>query len=306
MDLPTGVPVEARRANHSLATLTLTADILQHRTRRAGALGSALTSLDIDAFDLTVDPTRERVVIHLKDDDHRRMQAHSPGLMRTTVADGLPAPVHVEPGMAKPECTRGNCRPEMMGGLIFQRVLGTNMCTSGFVMFDSSGRRFSTSAAHCPSTERYHGGIRFGSVTDQIQSGPSDFERIDRTSGTWSYQPGRMWITSSEIRRLQYYITHPNIVIGTQVGKSGYQTGTTRGYIGSKYFRPSYVSNSFNFVTVPGMCSAGGDSGGPVFRNTTAYGLHSGRVGGCNDANQYAIFGAAGYMMGAFDAQFQG
>lgn len=88
-------------------------------------------------------------------------------------------------------------------------------------------------------------------------------------------------------------------MIGTLVGKSGEETGTTRGNITSKYQAPWWVSGSNRFLRAE-YCSEGGDSGGSIFNTNTAYGIHSGGLNvQCPDPDGYGIFGYIAYAKDA-------
>lgn len=47
-----------------------------------------------------------------------------------------------------------------------------------------------------------------------------------------------IFVESNDIRPVYYHITWDSTMIGTLVGKSGEETGTTRGNISSKYQSP--------------------------------------------------------------------
>jgi hypothetical protein len=60
-----------------------------------------------------------------------------------------------------------------------------------------------------------------------------------------------------------------------QVGSTGKASGTRRGYIDAIAVNVDWVSGTNYFVRAD-YGGRGGDSGGPVFRNNAALGIHSG------------------------------
>lgn len=87
-------------------------------------------------------------------------------------------------------------------------------------------------------------------------------------------------------------------VVGGYVCKYGAATGYTCGHISSKWFAPSWVTSvDSTFIVVvndagyPNL-SDPGDSGGPWFNSTTAYGVH---VGGSGSS---AVYMAINYVSG--------
>lgn len=142
---------------------------------------------------------------------------------------------------------------------------------------------------------RDHAGDRYGNVDLYGYSGPLDAERIVRTNYQFR-NSGKFVVVGEYPRMVTGYQSHSNIVIGTLVGKTGFTTGTTRGYVTSKNAAPNYVPNSYNFVSAD-YCSASGDSGGSLFRNGVAWGIHSGGVPGECDA----VFGAMNYVLSSLN-----
>jgi hypothetical protein len=213
-------------------------------------------------------------------------------------------PVTVIEGKSEPTCTRTDCRYSMRGGL--KVVIGNEACSTGFtaVFYNNTSRRYVITAGHCLDGNHTNGGSVYGAMEKDVQALTVDAQRVRRSNSSWS-EVGRIWVTSSDQRAVKSYIVWDNVVIGTQVWKSGYKTGTRSGTILTKNHSPSYIPSSYNFVTTD-YCSDFGDSGGSVFRNYTAYGVHSGKRSNrtCSDSDFYSIFGVAGYIRGALDVEF--
>jgi len=95
----------------------------------------------------------------------------------------------------------------------------------------------------------------------------------------------------------------PEIVIGMTLCKYGPAGGYDCGTVDSKTVRPSYIPNASATYVRVGNCSVDmtlpGDSGGPVFYGTKAFGIISGYE---DDLNPFCwlknkmIFGALGYI----------
>lgn len=139
-------------------------------------------------------------------------------------------------------------------------------------------------------------------------AGPVDAERVYRDSSTWR-ESSKFFVEGEDPRMVEYYMPYSYIVIGTYTGKTGARTGTTRGYIESKTVAPSYVPDSYDFVSAD-FCVNGGDSGGSVWRGTTAWGIVSGRftntscrgtTGGSGAG--VGIFGSIAYVMSRLNVE---
>lgn len=155
------------------------------------------------------------------------------------------------------------------------------------------------SAAHCSGTTRYQGGEFYGSVSLEQQQGRVDAERHYRSWRSPWYVSATIFVESTDIRPVRYHISWDNTMTQTWVGKSGEETGTTRGHITSKHYAPWWVPNSNRFLKAD-YCTEGGDSGGSVFNTNTAYGINSGGlIVECPHPDAYGIFGNIGYAKDA-------
>lgn len=218
-------------------------------------------------------------------------------------------PIEVERGVTEPDCTRVDCRFSMRGGL---RIVGPSFgCSTAFTAFGpATGRRFVLSAGHCGGADfgssRSNGGSQYGTMDRDVQEYRWDAERIVRTNQSWN-EAGLVWVESFDQRPVHSYTGWSSQVIGTQVGKAGNTTGTTRGFVESKYYSPSYVPNGERFVTTS-YCSGPGDSGGAIFRNNSAWGIHSGSTSSisCSDPQHFSLYGAIDYAIDELNVQLIG
>lgn len=190
-------------------------------------------------------------------------------------------------------CSITNCRPRINGGIQFNRNAGIH-CSTGFNTYGGSGSRFILSAGHCtePSwnDDRWHGGAYYGWTHRVINGGRVDVERIiQATPGAWD-NTNLVRLDGTTERAILNYISASSYVQGTLVGRSGATTDTDRGYITDLWYDPGWVPNGTASFVRTDYCANQGDSGGPVWRNNTAYGIHSG--GGTAECPSTADFGA--------------
>ncbi len=153
-------------------------------------------------------------------------------------------------------------------------------CTSGFAVQNAGGTRGVLTSGHCGSSQAFNqrnlpfqSELFTGSYDVQWHTAP-DLHVVNRTwDGLFdTTTPYYRFITATRPRSQQ--------VIGETVCKFGMTTGYTCGTISSTTFAPSYVPNAAaTFVIVSSSTqdqSAPGDSGGPWFSGSTAYGVNSG------------------------------
>jgi hypothetical protein len=157
--------------------------------------------------------------------------------------------------------------------------LELSTCTSGFSVKNSSGTKGITTAAHCNNVQKYNN-TTFP-FQGAAQGGQYDVQ--------WHTAPG------FTVRNLMYDGTYYRLVYGTKprnsqmlneyVCKYGRETYFTCGYIINKNFMPACkdgfcYTSAFIRVHRDGVdLSSDGDSGGPWFAGSTAYGIHKGGVG---------------------------
>lgn len=172
-------------------------------------------------------------------------------------------------------------------------------CTSGFAVQSAGGVRGVLTSGHCPNTQSFN--LRSLPFQSELFSGSHDVQwhnsggELHAVNRTWDGQfdtttPNYRFITATKPRAQQ--------VIGEQVCKFGMTTGFTCGTISSTTLAPSYVpSAAATFIVVSSTTqdqSAPGDSGGPWFSGSTAYGVNSGEF----TANFNAIYMAIDFAAG--------
>lgn len=156
------------------------------------------------------------------------------------------------------------------------RALGSNECTGGFVVTKiSSGNRGLSTAAHCGNSATYDGKpLNFKA---EKYSGSQDVQWMDNDSISWEPR----LLAGGEWRWITGRTAYSNVRVNDWVCKRGATTNTTCGQVTDRDFCPSYVvSCNATFVVVSGSepvdWAEGGDSGGPVYEDSSAVGLVSG------------------------------
>ena len=170
--------------------------------------------------------------------------------------------------------------------------LPITFCTSGYSVQSGGGTLGVLTAGHCDNPQQYNNrslpfqSELFGGSHDvQWHTAPDLFvdNRIhDGLSDATT--PLYRFVTGTKSRDEQ--------AIGEFICKHGITTGYTCGTITSKTFNPGYLPDGGNatYIYVSGgsvNLSEGGDSGGPWFSGSVAYGVHN--CGGGNDSCYMAI-----------------
>lgn len=225
-------------------------------------------------YDLDIDVRTGKVIVRV---------ARSTPAVRAAFARRYPGPVIVREGVSAPHtCTQADCRHAMLGGLVLE--IGTGYCSSAFPAYYTADPsiRYVLSAGHCYQetgiVERFNGDEYYGAVTLSKMANEVDAERIRRDATTAWLESSKFIVQGESYPRMVNTVTSfANMPPDAYIGKTGYSTGTTRGYITSKDFAPSYIPNGRNFVTAD-MCSYKGDSGAAVWTGNSAYGIVSGGI----------------------------
>lgn len=259
------LPLELRAQRYNVAELEQKLEATATQLRRLGF-----------AADLQIDVERNQVEVLASDLDHldlifdQRGEVLAEGVTTRRVAS-----------LAKPQM-------EVRGG----RLLSG--CTSGFSVQSSNGQLGLATAGHCGATQTYWD--EFSPLTHVAEDyeGNQDVQWHRAACGLDvrnEFDAG-----NGEIRTVSGSLGRSGQAVGSFVCKQGMTTGRTCGTIGSKSFCPSYVPNGKStFICVNAgdrPLSSPGDSGGPWFVGTTAYGIHSG--GGDNGG--LSIYMAVDYM----------
>lgn len=208
-------------------------------------------------------------------------------------------------------CTsRLECTPFLRSGLQTQ---GSTNCSTAFNS-QIFGGDLVLSAAHCGdpdadvTADRYHAGMRYGSVVAEQQSGPVDAEvHIVNQPGFDAFSP---WIYASgglKKGKVKLVGSYDGLPVGLFVCKSGVTTGQSCGEVLSKTYSPDdYVPDGVDFIRAS-VCAEPGDSGAGVYH---AYGrapYHEalGVLSGsptleCGDPEDFSTFGHVEFIQDAF------
>ncbi|MEV0396383.1 S1 family peptidase [Polymorphospora rubra] len=188
--------------------------------------------------------------------------------------------VHALGDAVRMETVPGRIAPEIGGGDAI--YMGGSRCSMAFAVAVGSVHHFLT-AGHCTNlgTNFYanaahttHIGVRAGT------SFPGNDYGLVRASvrpvgDVNMYDGTRRDISSAR-----------NAVVGETVGLSGSTSGLRRGRVTAVNVTVNYPQGAVHGLIQTTICSAGGDSGGAVFANNSAIGIHSGSTGGCGGSNR--------------------
>jgi hypothetical protein len=153
-------------------------------------------------------------------------------------------------------------------------------CTTGYSVI-KSGTKGTTTAAHCWNSESIYGvsltfkGELYSGSNDEQWMTSGSFTFVNKAADMSGY-PYWRYITSRTMRA--------NQPIGAWVCKYGKVTVYTCGTITATNVAPGYIPNVqptyvrvAHSSTYPFQCK-GGDSGGPVYQNSSAWGIVEGRI----------------------------
>lgn len=251
--------VEVRSAAKSLATLQKEQIQAMTAIRRAGI-----------PADLEINVRENRVELKVAERNNFDM-AVSRGDVR------LPPGVKVitVPGLVVPESH----------GVIIQGGVSLDRCTAGFSVKNPSGVTGLTTAAHCNNAQFIPGWFTVGDTALRFRK---ELLR-DRYDVQWHTAPNHTAIPKfvadwNIVRDVTAIKGRGSQVVGGYVCKYGATSGYTCGHISSKWVAPSpshVPSPDATFIMVTADAgyadlSEPGDSGGPWFNSTTAYGVHVG------------------------------
>lgn len=242
--------LDVRVVRYSLRDLESAALAGSAAVRRAGFAATSET-----------DVTRNRAVVSVAD---------VAAVRRAGVR--LPASVHLAVGL-------GSDFADMYAGLT---ITG---CTSGYTVRNGAGVQGVTTAAHCPNAQAY--GTSAMTFQAERNSGDTDAQWHTLTTYTmrpWSKDGFTTEPTEPGYRSIRAVIGRDSQPVGGYVCKYGYITLYTCGTITTKTYQPdATMTTTLNptptYVRVhkDGTTLADhGDSGGPVFFGTDAYGLVKG------------------------------
>ena len=289
--------VRAQTRGRSLAALEALQQRLIADRQRARTGGLALPGIDGAGYDLDIDVKRNLVVLT------------APDPTAATVADVVRrygGAVEVRTGeLGAPEaCTRSDCKYTLRSGLEVNSP--SYYCSSAFtVKRNDNGNRNLLSAAHCPEdgSPRKHGGVQYGTVQAQQESGRVDAERHSVGNNGFSASPWIYVNQDDRYRQVRGRGLYSQLAVDSSVCKSGATTYNTCGKVLSKTYSPSWVGSggAYNFVSTT-YCAEGGDSGAGVYIDNTALGVHSGGETGACDGSNFSAFGHIEFAQSALNA----
>jgi streptogrisin D len=176
-------------------------------------------------------------------------------------------------------------RVEHLNGVLSMNISGGNAiyggqfrCSLGFNVRNSAGAYFFLTAGHC------------GNIASSWYSNSSHTILLGTRAGT-SF-PGNDY---AYIRYSTSFTNHPGTIstgqditssgtpsVNQTVTRTGSTTGTHSGVVTALNATVNYAEGTVTGLIRTTVCAEGGDSGGPLYRGTVAYGLTSGGSGNCS------------------------
>ena len=166
-------------------------------------------------------------------------------------------------------------RAEISGGNAIYG--GQFRCSLGFNVQNSAGAYFFLTAGHC------------GNIASSWYANSSHTTLLGNTAG--SSFPGNDY---AYVRYSTTFTNHPGTIstgqditsagtpqVNQTVLRTGSTTGTHSGIVTALNATVNYAEGTVTGLIRTTVCAEGGDSGGPLYRGTTAYGLTSGGSGNC-------------------------
>ncbi len=234
-----------------------------------------LYNASIDA-DMNINIHQNRVEVYVTDINLFKQQTTQSNIT-------LPITIHIEQ-------TESLLTPavSMHGGYLFRSYRGKK-CTFGFPVYSSWRHKSGLSTAgHCDNTGKY----ATHAISSQYERnwGPYDIQFMQpNSSSTYisnltftGYSHQRMF--TSKLRNSQS--------IGSWVYKYGRTSGRTSGKIRSRW----YTHKGYSTYILTDMVTLEGDSGGPVFLGSTAYGSVVGMAPAKNGQHGGMIYMAMDYF----------
>lgn len=244
------------------------AGAVPHLVARSGArLVSIKKSLDASSLRLpgtswAVDPVTNQVVVTVDS----TVTGPTLARVRSGLATyGSAVRLTHSPGVFRPTITGGDA---IYGGQY--------RCSLGFNVRSSSGAYYFLTAGHC------------GNIASSWYANASHTVLLGTRAG--SSFPGNDYAI---VRYASSYTNHPGTVgsqditsagtpsVGQTVSRRGSTTGVHSGRVTALNATVTYQEGTVYGLIRTSVCAEGGDSGGPLYSGTTAYGLTSGGSGNC-------------------------
>jgi streptogrisin D len=152
-------------------------------------------------------------------------------------------------------------------------LTSTARCSLGFNVHNSSGTNFFLTAGHCTNigaTWRTSSGALIGSRV--ASSFPGNDYGVVQYTGT---------VTASGTVGGQDITSSGTPAVGSTVTRRGSTTGIHSGTVQQLNATVVYPQGTVTGLIRTTVCAEPGDSGGPLYRTTTAFGLTSGGSGNC-------------------------
>lgn len=192
--------------------------------------------------------------------------------------------------LGRPACLQTNCDPSIYGGL------ATPSCTTGYTVVKSGSRETAiTTAAHCRERASHGGEFFWGDdPLFEQESGQIDTELWSLLERFWVPKDD-VWESNAVSRDIATVQNYWSMMIGSPVWKVGRTTQLTTGTIAELWISISSVPGSNTAIRATNHVQ-GGDSGGPVYFGSNAYGTI---WGDSYDGSQYdTLFFAASWWSG--------
>lgn len=175
-------------------------------------------------------------------------------------------------------------RVEHLNSVLTRNIAGGNAiyggqfrCSLGFNVQNSAGAFFFLTAGHC------------GNIASSWYSNSSHTTLLGNTAG--SSFPGNDY---AYVRYSTSFTSHPGSIstgqditssgtpaVNQTVTRTGSTTGTHSGRVTALNATVNYAEGTVTGLIRTTVCAEGGDSGGPLYSGSTAYGLTSGGSGNC-------------------------
>jgi hypothetical protein len=255
-------------------------ELLKALGRHAGKVRSLLPG----AQGMGLDPRTGELVLMVRPEQARRYGVDAME-KRLEAVTGVPGRIRIIDEADRDFGIEGGARVEGIDTVSGRR----NFCTTGFVVTDGA-RSGVLTAAHCPDALTYHDPAGGRSELPFIGQWGWSFQDVQVNASEAARQP---WFYADPKQRAIRALTGARGRAATRAGDLVCHRGERSGYSCAEVELTEYAPPGDLcggpcapvWVTVAGPSCGGGDSGGPVFRGTVAYGIVKGGTyrpsGGC-------------------------